>query len=212
MRAAAKKRFQNFRPSDCSYCGKWIKCDIICTAMCLHIIWIWASCGGARCRGVPCGRACHRTVWTMSGGHTMCHRISSRLVWRSFSHHGLSGAIFGWMLSNPAIWGVSTDVLLFSDIHLSLVHHYRVFKLGLPHYAFRRDYLTCLRVFVAQCDLASPVPGSSVSLRHARPCDQSDRFHEHVTSAADNASPRFPMTTNLASVTPYKYKIIQNHI
>ena len=35
----------------------------------------------------------------------MCRRISSQLVWISFSHHGLSGARFGWMLSNPAIRG-----------------------------------------------------------------------------------------------------------
>ena len=77
----------------------------------------------------------------------------------------------------PCHSGVSTDVLLFSEIQLSLVHHYRVFRRGLPHYAFRRDYLTRLRVFVlqatalAQCHLPSPVPGSSVSPRHACPCD-----------------------------------------
>ena len=35
------------------------------------------------------------------GGKT----ISSRLVWRSFSHHRLSGASFGRMPSNPAIRG-----------------------------------------------------------------------------------------------------------
>ena len=44
---------------------------------------------------------------------------------------------------------VSTNVLLFSDINLSLAHHCRVFKRGLPHLAFRRDYLACLRVFVS---------------------------------------------------------------
>ena len=55
-----------------------------------------------------------------------------------------------------------------------LAHHYRVFKRGLPHLAFRKDYLACLRVFVsqatalAQCDMASPVPPSSFSARHAR--------------------------------------------
>ena len=37
--------------------------------------------------------------------------------------------------------GISNDVLLFSDIGLSLVHHYRVHKRGLPHIAFRRNYL-----------------------------------------------------------------------
>ena len=55
---------------------------MICTVICLHIIWIWASCGGVRCPGVPCGRAR-----------------------KSFSHHGLSGARFGRMLSNPPIRG-----------------------------------------------------------------------------------------------------------
>ena len=65
--------------------------------------------------------------------------------------------------------GVSTDVSLFSDINLSLVHHYRVFKRGLPHLAFRKD-LTCLRVFVSRAigDMASPVPPRSVSALHAR--------------------------------------------
>ena len=42
--------------------------------------------------------------------------------------------------------GISTDVLLFSDIHLALTHHYRVHKRVLPHIAFRKDYLTRLRV------------------------------------------------------------------
>ena len=145
----------------------------ICTDMWRHIIWIWASCGGARCPGASCGRARRRTVWITSGGHTMCRGTLSRLVWRSFSRRGLSSARFGRMPSNPAIRGVSTDVLLFSDINLSLAHHYKVFKRGLPHLAFRKDYLACLRVFVsqatalAQCDMTSPVPPSSVSARHA---------------------------------------------
>ena len=40
--------------------------------------------------------------------------------------------------------GISNDVLLFSDISLSLVHHYRVHKRGLPHVAFRRNYMSQL--------------------------------------------------------------------
>ena len=40
--------------------------------------------------------------------------------------------------------GISNDVLLFSDIGLSLVHHYRVHKRGLPHVAFRRNYMSQL--------------------------------------------------------------------
>ena len=44
--------------------------------------------------------------------------------------------------------GISTDVLLFSDIHLSLVHNYRMHRPGLPHIAFRRNYLSQLRTLL----------------------------------------------------------------
>ena len=77
----------------------------------------------------------------------------------------------------PCHSGVSMGVLLFSEIQLSLVHHYRVFQRGLPHYAFHKDYLSRLWVFVSQasalpqCGLMSPVPGSSVSPRNVCPCD-----------------------------------------
>ena len=70
--------------------------------------------------------------------------------------------------------GISTDVLLFSDINFSLAHHYRVQRRGLPHIAFRRNYVTCLRGFVSQAaaisqrDMVYPVQSSPVSMRHAR--------------------------------------------
>ena len=44
--------------------------------------------------------------------------------------------------------GISTDVLLFSDIYLSLVHHYIIHKRGLPHIAFRRNYLSQLHALL----------------------------------------------------------------
>ena len=46
--------------------------------------------------------------------------------------------------------GISAAILLLSDIHLSLTHHYRVHRRGLPHIAFRRDYLAQLRGFVTR--------------------------------------------------------------
>ena len=44
--------------------------------------------------------------------------------------------------------GISTDILLFSDINLSLIHHYRIHKRGLPHVAFRRNYMLRLRALL----------------------------------------------------------------
>ena len=65
--------------------------------------------------------------------------------------------------------GISTDVLLFSDINMSLVHHYRIHKRGLPHIAFRKDNMARLRALLppavaqSQEQMLSPVsscPGS----------------------------------------------------
>ena len=55
---------------------------------------------------------------------------------------------------------------------LSLVHHYRVFRRGLPQ--FVTDYMERLRVFILQVSalqqytLPSPVPGSSVPVGNPR--------------------------------------------
>ena len=69
--------------------------------------------------------------------------------------------------------GISTDILLFSDINLSLVHHYRIHKRGLPHIAFRRNYMSRLRALLPssvaqpQDSVSSPVSTGPVSLRQA---------------------------------------------
>ena len=41
--------------------------------------------------------------------------------------------------------GISTDILLFSEVGLSLTQHYRVYRGGLPHAVFRTDYIDRLR-------------------------------------------------------------------
>ena len=69
----------------------------------------------------------------------------------------------------PGHSGISTDILLFSDINLLLVHHYRIHKRGLPHITFRKDYMARLPPAVAQSreEMRSPVLSGPVSLRHA---------------------------------------------
>ena len=58
----------------------------------------------------------------------------------------------------PRHSGISTDVLLFTDIGLSLVHHYRVHKRGLPHLAFRLNYLAFRRNYLSQPRALLPLP------------------------------------------------------
>ena len=66
--------------------------------------------------------------------------------------------------------GISNDVLLFSDIGLSLVHHYRVHKRGIPHVAFRRNYMSQLRALlplpaVMPIEGGSPDPACSTMIK-----------------------------------------------
>ena len=91
--------------------------------------------------------------------------------------------------------GISTDVLLFSDIHLSLTHHYRVHKHGLPHIAFRKDYLTRLRVSMSQAagqsrrDMMSPVPSRPVSTCHARSAERDSESAQKIRHARRQMRP-----------------------
>ena len=69
--------------------------------------------------------------------------------------------------------GISTDILLFSDINLSLIHHYRIHKHGLSHVAFRGNYMSQLRALlplpvVQPTDsVLSPVSTGPGSIRQA---------------------------------------------
>ena len=70
--------------------------------------------------------------------------------------------------------GISTDILLFSDINLSLVHHYLIHKRGLPHIAFWKNYLSRLRALLPlpvaqpQNDVSPPAELMEESPRRTR--------------------------------------------
>ena len=66
--------------------------------------------------------------------------------------------------------GISNDVLLFSDIGLSLVHHYRVSKRGLPHVAFRWNYLSQLRALLLLPTVLQIAGGSPDAACSTGPC------------------------------------------
>ena len=169
IRAAAKKRFRNSQLGNCSSCGKWIKCGYVQT--CGDISFGFGAVVAVP--GVPCGRARSRTARITSGGgaHDVPWDIKSANRQKFFRPWTVQRQIWTDALK-PCHSEVSTDVLLFSEFNLSLAHHYRVFKHGFPHLAFRKDYDAYLRVFVsqatalAQCDMASPVP-----LGFSTPCE-----------------------------------------
>ena len=143
--------------------------------MWLGFTWTWHSFGGARCPGARCGSARH-SVWFMDhvrGAHDVPWVVKSA---------GIKQFVPPWTVRHQ-VWsdslkaghsGISTDVLLFSDINLSLVHHYRIHERGLPHITFRKDYMARHRALlppaVAQSreGILSPVSSGSVSVCHAR--------------------------------------------
>ena len=97
-----------------------------------------------------------RLSWIIFGGRMMYHGTLNRPVWSSSFPRGQFGPGLSDSLTADHS-GISTDVLLFSDINLSLTHHSRVHKRGLPHIAFRKNYLTRQRGLMSQ--VAVPVSG-----------------------------------------------------
>ena len=67
----------------------------------------------------------------------------------------------------PEHSGIYTDIMLFGNVGLSLAHHYKILRNGLPHIAFRRDYMTRLRTVLEPWSVGAlrdvPRPRGSVA-------------------------------------------------
>ena len=74
----------------------------------------------------------------------MLRGFQRRPALRSTHRRGLSVESCGQIRHEWSI-PVSTDILLFSEVGLSLTQHYRVYRGGLPHAVFRTDYIERLR-------------------------------------------------------------------
>ena len=172
MCAEAKKQFRQTRPSSCVYCGTWIKCDMYRHVVKFHLdlaqLW-W--CPVSWCmvwKGTPQDCIDH-----VRGAHDVPWVVKSTSIEQFDPPWTVRGQVWSDSLKQSHS-GISTDVLLLSDINLSLVHHYRIHKHGLPHIAFRKDYMARLRALLpspvaqSQDSMLSPVSVGAVSLRHAR--------------------------------------------
>ena len=61
-----------------------------CIGMWRGSIWTWHCCGGAQCRGAPCGRARPKTVWITLGGRMMFRGKLSQPALNIFFRRGQS--------------------------------------------------------------------------------------------------------------------------
>ena len=140
LRNVTKLEFRQTRASECSYCGKVAREFMYRHVADFHLglAQLW------RCPISWC------TVWAGSQSECMDHiRIGHSVIWRPATSR-VEEFIPPWTVSRE-FWteslkaehsGISTDIVLFGKIGLSLVHHYRIHRDGLPHIAFRRDYVT----------------------------------------------------------------------
>ena len=143
LRKSAKKDYQQTRPMPCRFCGKVIRVDMYRHVARLHLdlVQLW------RCPIAWC------TTWKGSPQDCLEHvRSGHDAPWVSKTA-SIEKYAPPWTVRRQ-LWtdslriehsGISTDMLLFSEVGMPLTQHYRVYKGGLPHAVFRTDYLPRLR-------------------------------------------------------------------
>ena len=172
MRAVAKQRIRHVRPSSCVYCGIWIKCDMYRHVARFRLSAI-VACPVSWCtvwKGTP--QDCMEHV---RGVHDVPWDVKSASLERFLPLWTIRRQV--WLDSlKPQHSGISTDILLFSDINLSLVQHYRIHRRGVPHVAFRKNYMSQLCALLP-VPMAQPVDGvspASTGPRSLRPAGSAE--------------------------------------
>ena len=84
--------------------------------------------------------------------------------------------------------GISTDILLFSELELSLTLHYRAYRGGLPHAVFRTDYIERLRALLqsSKQPASPPETGPGSTPKSARRLHRSSRPRRLIPEAVDD--------------------------
>ena len=143
MRAEAKQRLRQTRPISCIYCSTWIKCDMYRHVAKFHLdlAQLW-RCPVSWWKGTPQDCMGH-----VRGVHDVPCVVKSASIEQFVPPWTVRRQVCSDSLKQRQSV-ISTDILLFSDINLSLVHHYRIHKRGLPHIAFRRNYMSRLRTLL----------------------------------------------------------------
>ena len=146
MKKAARVQYRKKQPAPCEFCGTLIRCDMYRhVARCLlNLAQLW------RCPVSWC------TVWNGVPQDLMDHVRGAHRVPEEVQHIKLETLFPPWTVTHQVYInsltrrhsGISNDILLFSDIGLSLAHHYRVHKKGTPDVAFRKNYMSQLRALL----------------------------------------------------------------
>ena len=146
LRKCAKKDYVQTRPMPCRFCGKVIRVDMYRHVARLHLdlVQLW------RCPIAWC------TTWKGSPQDCLEHVRSGHDAPWVEKTASIERYAPPWTVPRQ-LWldslriehsGISTDMLLFSEVGMPLTQHYHVYKGGLPHAVFRTDYLQRLRALL----------------------------------------------------------------
>ena len=135
MRKTARMKFRPKNMTPCTFCGTFIKLDMYRHVARLHLelAQLW------RCPASWC------MVWKGTPQDLMEHVLNDHNVPEGIRRVSLEMLFPPWTVTQQLYEeslsakhsGISNDVLLFSELGLSLVHHYRVHRSGRPHIMFR---------------------------------------------------------------------------
>ena len=152
MQQAARLKYRKKQPAQCDFCSRTIRCDMYRhVAPChLDLAQLW------RCPVAWC------TVWKGALQDLTDHVRYAHRVPEEVQNVRLEKLIPPWTVTRKVYTesltsrhsGISNDILLFGDIGMTLSHHYRVHKKGVPP----RRVLQDLPVSVARN--AAPACGS----------------------------------------------------
>ena len=190
MRKSAKLEFSQLRPMPCKFCWKVIRVDMYRHVARLHLdlVQLWR------------GPIAWCTTWKGSPQDCLEHlRNGHDVPWISKTA-SIEKYAPPWTVRRE-LWtdslqvensGISTDILLFSELGLSLTQHYRVYRGGLPHTVFRTDYMQRLRALLPSPRLTGGEPAPPTETRRgltpksARRLHRSSRPMRRMSEAVDD--------------------------
>ena len=159
LRSRARKELRDNSRKPCTFCGASIKINMYHHVIRCHLqlAQLW------RCPVPWC------TIWKGTSQDLMTHIVLGHKVPEEAKRADVQKFFPPWTVTreqyaeslSPKHSGISNDVLLFSEVGLTLVHHYRVHSMGQPHAMFRGKYLAQLRL-LHLTGSTTPAPENSV--------------------------------------------------
>ena len=177
----------------CTFCGVSIKINMYRHVVRCHLqlAQLW------RCPVPWC------TIWKGTSQDLMTHIVLGHKVPEEAKRADVQKFFPLWTVTreqyaeslSPKHSGISNDVLLFTEVQLTLVHHYRVHSAGQPHAMFRGKYLAQLQL-LHLTGSTTPVPENPVSNVGPQVTHVSDRIDDSC------ARLRPPSETSLGNAGP----------